>query len=133
GEVDVELADRLLLVRRQRERKRLAVAQREVARLAERRRERRLTLACATGDPDLQQEQLVEGEPAAAELGLVLAARAVQRDERIGPQRKPLACAQVRWERVDVVRRVRERVRDERADRLRCELFARGIDGREVG
>ena len=43
-EVAVDLADRLLLVRRERERQRLAVAADQVARLAERRRERPLPL-----------------------------------------------------------------------------------------
>src|SRR5260221_12658205 len=59
-EVAVELANRLLLVRRQRKRQRLAVARDQLARLAERGRERALALGCTAREPDLQQQQLLE-------------------------------------------------------------------------
>src|SRR5262249_30930330 len=52
-EIAVDLADRLLLVRRERERQRPAVTLDQLARLAERRRERALALCRAARDPDL--------------------------------------------------------------------------------
>ena len=63
-QIRVELADRLLLVRGQRERERLSIAQDQLSGLAERGRDRRLALAHAPRDPDLEQQQLVEREPA---------------------------------------------------------------------
>ena len=78
-EVGVDLAHGLLLVRRQRERQRLPVARDQLAGRAERRRERALALGRAARDPDLEQQQLLEGEPRAADLRLALGLRAVDR------------------------------------------------------
>ena len=55
GEIGVELADRLLLVRSERERQRLPVADDQISRLAERRGDRRLPLAGASRQHHLQQ------------------------------------------------------------------------------
>ena len=69
-EVGVDLARRLLLVRRERERQRLAVALDQLAGRAERRRERALALGGAARDADLEQQQLLEREPLPARLRL---------------------------------------------------------------
>ena len=87
-QVGVELADRGLLVRRERERKRLAVTPDQLARVAEPRRESALPFARATRDSDLEQEELVEREPTSARLSLLARARAVKCPERIGPRRQ---------------------------------------------
>ena len=132
-EIDVDLAHDLLLVRRERERQRLAVALDQLAGLAERRCERALALRRAARDADLQQEQLLEREPLPPDLRLVLGLRMVEHEERVALQRQCLAVAELGRQRVEVVDDVPERVRDERAQPLRRDLLARGIDGREVG
>ena len=113
-EVGVDLADDLLLIRRQRERQHLAVALDQLAGSAERRCERALALGRPPRDPDLQQEQLLEREPLPARLRLVLGLRVVDHEERVPFQRQALAIAQIGGQRVEVVGDVPERVRDER-------------------
>ena len=63
-EVAVEVGDRALLMLGQRERQHVAVARDQLAGWAERRRDLRLALAPSAREPHLEQEQLVEGEPA---------------------------------------------------------------------
>ena len=56
----------------------------------------------------------------------------VHGEERVALQWQPLARAQLRGQRIEVVDDVAERVRDEGADALRRYLLARGVDRREV-
>ncbi len=132
-EVAVDLADRLLLVRRERERERLAVAADQVARLAEPWRERALALLDAARDADLEDEQLLEGEPRAAAFRLGEVVRAVDGGERVALEREPFAFAQLRGQRVEDVRRERQRKIDDAAHARRRDLLRRRIDRREVG
>ena len=108
-EVAVDLADRLLLVRRERERERLAVARDQLARLAERRCERPLALGRAPRDADLQQEQLLEGEPPPSHFRFLAGRRMVHDRECVGLQRQLLAHAHVGGQRVVDVMGVRQR------------------------
>ena len=87
-EIGVDLGDRTLLVLGQLERQHVAVAGDELSRRGQLRRNLRLALATALREADLQQEQLVEREPAATTLGLVERARPVQRPERVGAIRQ---------------------------------------------
>ncbi len=132
-EVRVDLADRLLLVRRERERQRLAVAPDQLARVAERGCERPLALGGAARDADLQQQQLLEREPPPPRFRLLCRRRMVHDRERIGLERQLLAHAHVGGQRVVHVVRVRQRRSDERADLLRRDLLAGRIHRREVG
>ena len=131
-EVAVDLADRLLLVRRERERQHRAVAVDEVSRLAERRSERPLPLGRAPRDAELEDEQLLEREPLPAGLRLAEVARAVHRRERVALQRQPLSLAQLGGERIGDVRRERERCVDDPPHRHGGDLLRRGIDRSEV-
>ena len=79
---------------RELERKRGAVALEQLARLAERRGDRRLALAHGPRDAELQDEQLVEREPHAAALGLLERARTVKHVQRVDLQRQALALLQ---------------------------------------
>ena len=133
GEVAVDLRDRLLLVLGQRERKRRAVALDQLARLAERRRDLLLALARAAGEPELEHEQLVEREPPPPRLRLLERPRPVQRVERVGAPRQPLALLQPGRQRVGLVRDELERAVGERAHPRRRDLLAGRIDRREVG
>src|SRR6185312_4353156 len=76
---------------------------------------------------ELDEQQLVEREPAAAALGVPLAAREVQRGQRGRTVGQPLPRAQVRrqW-----LRRVGDRAAvllDEREDARRVDPLARGV------
>jgi hypothetical protein len=104
-----------------------------LARDAERRRQRALALGPAAGDADLQEQQLLEREPRASGLGLVLRLRMVQRDERVALQRQPLAHPQLRGQGVDPVAGARQRRGDQCTHPLRRDLLAGGIDRCEVG
>ena len=100
GQVHIELADRGLLVGRQLEGQRGAVAGDQLPRLAERGRQRALALANTTRDAELEHEQLVEREPAAAFLRLGLGARAMERMERVGAERQPFPHLELGGQRV---------------------------------
>src|SRR5207248_10941374 len=113
-EIDVDLADRLLLVRRERERKRGAVARDQLAGLAERRCQRPLARRCAARYPELEQKELVESQPAPPGLGLVFGLWVMQRGDRVTLQREPLARPQSRRKGIVIVARERERGGDER-------------------
>ena len=133
GEVVVDLADRLLLIRRQRERQCLAVARDHVAGRAERRSERALAGCGAARDAALQEKQLLERETAARDLGLLLRRRPMEGDDRVALQREPFARTQLGRKRVANVDGADEGRSDERAQPLRRDLLARGIHRREVG
>ena len=63
----------------------------QLAGLAESRRPLFLTAQPTPGEPDLQDEQLVEREPAAPSLAVLLVPRSVEGVKRIGSTRKPRA------------------------------------------
>ena len=131
-EVTVDLPDRLLLVRRERERQGLAVAMDEVAGLGERRGKRPLALGRAPRDPDLEDEQLLEGEPLPSRFGLAEVAWPVHRRERVPLQRQALALAQLGWKRIGEVRRERKCSVHHAPHRRGRDLLRGGID-RSVG
>ena len=132
GEVRVDLRDRALLMLGQREREHGAVALDQLARLAERRRDRRLALAGALREADLEHEQLVEREPAAAFLRLGERARPVEHVERVVPEGQPLLRLQRRRKRIGQCGCERERRLDKLTQLLRRDLLARRIDRGEV-
>ena len=132
-EIAVDLADDRLLLGRECEGQRLAVAPDQLARLAERRRDRGLALAGATGDRELEHEQLVEGEAPAPRLGLVEVARPVERDHGVAAQRQALVLAERGRERVRERVDVRERRLDEPSQPLRGHVLRGRVDRRVVG
>ena len=132
-QVGIDLRDRLLLIRRQLEWQEPAVARRQLARLAELGRDRRLAFRAGAREPDLEHEQLVEGETPPALLALLLRARLVQRDERVRAQWQPLAHFQRRRQCVGQVARERQCPVDQRPQPLGRHLLARRVDRREVG
>src|SRR5207237_305837 len=81
-----ERRHRAPLVRRQLERQRLAVAGHDLARGSELGRALGLALPCSPREPELEDEQLVEGEPPPAELRLALVPRLVESGERVGEE-----------------------------------------------
>ena len=91
-EVCVDLADRSLLMLGERERQRLAVTRDQLARHAERRRDRRLARPSRARETELQDEQLVERETRAPTFRLGEGARTVQ---RVRAHRRARAAARV--------------------------------------
>ena len=133
GKVGVDLGDRLLLMLRQLEGKRGAVARDEVAGRRERGRHGRLAFGRPTCKRELEDEQLVEGEPPPPFLGLLERARPVQRDERVAAQRQAALGLQGSRERIRAIVGERQRRLDEVAELRRRDLLARGVDRCEVG
>ena len=84
-EIGVDLGHRALLVGRERERQRAAVARDELTRRAERLRGRALARGGSTQEREPEDEQLVEREPRPADLGLGERPRAVDRRQRVHP------------------------------------------------
>ena len=115
------------------ERERGAVAVDQLARLRQRRGDRLLALGGAAGERELEHEQLVEGEPLPALLGLGERARLVHGHERVCSERQPALGLHGGRQRVRMVTGVRERARDQLAQLRRRHLLARRVDGREVG
>ena len=119
-------------MRRQLEGEQVAVAGGQLGGHVERRSELVLAAATATGKTDLEDEQLVEREPAPALLGLLLVPGTVQRRERVGAQRKASPLLERRRDEVREVACMRERLADEVAELLDRHLLARRVDGSEV-
>ena len=128
GEVAVDVRDRPLLVLGQHERQRRAVALEQPAGIAERGRDLVLALACPAGEAELEQEQLVEGEPPSPLLRLLQRARAVERVQRVGAPRQPFPLLQAGRQRVGLVRNELERPVCESAQTRRRDLLAGRVD-----
>ena len=96
AQIGVDLGDRLLLLGRERERKRAPIAVEELPRLAECRRARLLGERLATADEaELEQEELLEAEAGAGGLGVFEAFGTVHGGDRVGPERQALASAEL--------------------------------------
>ena len=132
-EVGVDLGDRLLLMLGQLERECGAVAADQLARLRQRGGDLLLALGSAPRQRQLEDEQLVEGEPLPSLLGLLERARLVDRRQRVASERQPALRLQRRRQRVGMVGHERQRRLDELAQLRRRDLLARRIDRREVG
>src|SRR5262249_46316349 len=113
-------------------RQHLPVALRELAWLAEPRRRCLLGSLANPREPDLEQEEFVEGKSPPGRLGVLGRTRPVQRDERVEAKRQPLTRTQRGRQGVAEVTRRGERALDQRAQPSRGHLLARGIDRREV-
>ena len=132
AEVGIELRDRALLVAREPERQRRPVALDQRAGSAQRPRTQLFTPPAASEQADLEREQLVERQPAAAELGLFRRARTVQGPQRVRDQREPPSRLHVRRDRIGPVTGMRQHGRDHLAKLLDRDLLARRVHGREV-
>ena len=129
-EVAVEVGDRALLVLGQPKRQDVAVACDQLAGRAERRCDLRLALAAPAREPDLEQQQLVEGKPAPPGLCLGERAGTVQCPERIHSLGQRFTLLEVGRERVR--QRSGQRGADELAQLLRRDVLTRGVDRSEV-
>jgi len=105
----------------------------EVARLAERGRERPLPLGRASRDADLEDDQLLEREPLPPGLRLNEVTGTMHRSERVALQRESFALAQLSRERIRDVERERERGIHDAAHRGRGDLLRGRVDRSEVG
>ena len=132
-EVGVDLLDRALLVRREREGEQLAIARRELSGLGECRSALVFAPTSAAGQPDLEDEELVQCEPAAARLGFSLVPRTVQGGERVRAQRQARLLLEVSGNEVGEVTGVRECLAGELPELLDGHLLARRVDRREIG
>ena len=132
-EVGVDLRDRALLVLGELERQPLPVPRDQLAGLAESRRPLFLAAQPPPGEPDLQDEQLVEREPAAPPLAVLLVAWPMEGVERIGSTRKPCALRNPSGQEVRKVTHVRQRLADQLAQLLDRHVLARRVDRSEVG
>ena len=132
-QIAVDLGDRLLLGIGEREREHLAVPVEELAGRRQRLRDESLALRRPPRERELEDEELVEGEPPPALLCLLRRARMVHRDERIGPQRQPLRDGERCGQRIAVGADVLERRRDEGAELLLGQRLAGGVHRRVVG
>ena len=130
-EVGVELGDRALLVLGELERQHAAVAPDELAGWAERRCDLGLALPAPPRQPDLQEEQLVESEPAPPHFRLTERARPVQRPECVDALGQSLVLLQVG--RKGIRKRPRQCRADQLAHLLRGDVLAGRIDRSEVG
>ena len=132
-EVAVDLADRLLLIRRERKRQCVAIAVDEVARLAERGRERPLPLGRPPRDADLEDEQLLEGEPLPPGLRLTEVTGTMHRSERVPFQREPFPLAQFCGQRIRNMSRERKCCVHDTPHRRGGDLLGGRVDRGEVG
>ena len=132
-EIAVEVGDRLLLVLGELERQRGPVALEQLSGLSERRRDLVLALARPAGDAELEQEQLVEREPASPLLRLLERFRAMERVQRVGAARQAFPLFQRRRERVGLVRNELEGAVGKGAEPRRRDLLAGRVDRRQVG
>ena len=105
GEIGVDLGDRAVLRRREREREHVAVRGDELRRGWQRLGDEHLPLRGTSSEGELEREQLVEREAPAGLLGLGVRARAMEPDERVGAQWQQVARADGRGERLAPVPR----------------------------
>src|SRR3989442_553762 len=129
-EIVIDLRDGAFLVLGEPERQDLPVPHQQLAGLAERGCDLAFTLAPPPRDSELEEQQLVEGEPAPARFGLAERARPVQGPESVGTLRQSLTLLQLsrQW----IGERTWQGRADELAQLLRRDLFAGGVDRREV-
>ncbi len=132
-EVATDLGNRVLLLRRQRERQHGAVAGDQLA-LA---RERGCAGLLLQGPPalleaELEREQLLEGQALAGALGLAAVARPVDGDERVRPQRQALLVADAGGERVGEEAHAGQRRLDEGAEPEAGDFLAGAVLGHEA-
>ncbi len=132
-EVAVEVGDRPLLVLGELERQRGPVALEQLSGLSERGRDLVFALARPPCDAELEQEQLVEREPASPLLRLLERFRAMERVQRVGTARQPFPLFQRRRERVGLVRNELEGAVGKGAESWRRDLLAGRVDRRQVG
>ena len=130
-EVGVDLLDRALLVLGQLEREQIPVPRGQATRLAERRSLLALAPPAPTSKADLEDEQLLEREPSAAELRVLRSARHVERGKGIGSDRHVVGDSGRHG--IGEVARLGQRAPDHLAQLLDGQILGRGIDGREVG
>ena len=133
AEVGVDLGDHLLLRLGEREGQHLAVARRQGARGRKRLGDERLALDRASPERELERDELVEREPAARLLRVVLSAGPVDPDESIRAEREALAEPHARGERLATGAREGKRRLRHRAEGLLGEIGRGRVDGREVG
>ena len=117
-------------MRRELEGERPAVAGDEVARLAERRRLLLLAPEAPAHEPDLEHQELLEGQALTARFGGVGIARPVEGGERVDAERE--LGSDTGRDRIGMVVRVRQRLRHELAQLFDGDVLARRVDGREV-
>ena len=132
-EVGVDLRDRALLVERQRERERRAIAVDQLTGLGQGIGGGSSTRSSRARQGDLQHEQLLEREPHASGLGLVERAWPVQGNQGVGAQRKTFAREERRRQRLPGIAHEWKRLRAKLAQLLLRDVLARGVHGREVG
>ncbi len=132
GQVPVDLRDRTLLIRGELEGQHRAVSLHELAGRAERRRPLHVPASPPARQPELQREELVEGQPPPRALAVGLARRAVESHDGIRAGRQPFLCLDRGRHRVDDLPRVLERLADHLAQLLDRDLLARRVDGGKV-
>ncbi len=132
-EIAVDLGDRPFLRLGQGEGQHRAVALQELAAGRQRLGDQLLALGRPARERELEDEELVEGEPLPGLLGLCERAGAVQGNERVGPERQGLGGGEPGRERVSLRPDERERLAHERAQLLLRERLACGVDGCVVG
>jgi hypothetical protein len=132
-EVVVDLADHLLLIRRQREGQRAAVPSHQLARLAEGRRQCRLARRYAARQEELEHKELFECQALPCALRLFEGERCVDRCDRVGREREPFGGTELGGQPIPVVARIRQRGRDEGAQSRRADLLRRRIHRSEIG
>ena len=131
-EVRVDLLDRALLVARELERERPAPAvHHHPARLERPRAPALAPRAAAPRHSELEQEQLLEGEPAAGVALVLLAVREVRRLDRGRPLGQLLLDAQPSGQRLDHREHARARLAHELAQARWADALRGGVHGHE--
>jgi len=104
-----------------------------LSRLAQRGSDLTFPFAGSAREAELEQEQLVEGEPAPPLLRLLECSGPMDGVEGIGPAGQAFPHFQRRRERIRLVRDELQGAIGKRAHSRRRDLLARGIDRREIG
>src|SRR5262249_25905531 len=130
-EVVLEIDDRLLLVRRERERERVPITGDERAGRRERLGDRALPQRRRGGERELEDEQFVEREPETAGLRLTQGARPMHGSERVRAERERRARAQRGGEWLADVSHAAEDLASKLAKPLLCEILPRPVDRRK--